>query len=212
MAPPVSRSVWPVFTPRPETSGSSTRRSPARVTCARSRQSTAPAARSTTATARKGSTISAGVMDHPGTSRLFDELARQTGDAEWRAWLCGGGEAVLASGAPERRRRATGTTSDSAAATPGSASSRSACGSGSAIRATWSWRIASRRGSSGKRARTDGPGARGRKRNTASAPSCARRRPATCRALPGWGASCCDCGRSTPVARVKIQLPDSPFP
>ena len=41
----------------------------------------------------------------PGTSRLFDELARQTGDAEWRAWLCGGGEAVLASGAPEQRGR-----------------------------------------------------------------------------------------------------------
>ncbi|HEX2464067.1 MAG TPA: lanthionine synthetase LanC family protein [Thermoanaerobaculia bacterium] len=41
----------------------------------------------------------------PGTSRLFFELARQTGDAEWDAWLRGGGEAVLASGAPEQRSR-----------------------------------------------------------------------------------------------------------
>jgi lantibiotic modifying enzyme len=40
-----------------------------------------------------------------GTARLFDELARQAGDAEWRPWLCGGGEAVLASGAPEQRSR-----------------------------------------------------------------------------------------------------------
>jgi lantibiotic modifying enzyme len=40
-----------------------------------------------------------------GTVRLFDELARQTGDPEWTEWLRGGGEAVLASGAPERRGR-----------------------------------------------------------------------------------------------------------
>jgi lantibiotic modifying enzyme len=41
----------------------------------------------------------------PGTTRLFDELARQTGDPEWQSWLRGGGEAVLASGAPEQRSR-----------------------------------------------------------------------------------------------------------
>jgi lantibiotic modifying enzyme len=41
----------------------------------------------------------------PGTGRLFHELARQTGDAEWTDWLRGGGEALLASGVPERRTR-----------------------------------------------------------------------------------------------------------
>jgi lantibiotic modifying enzyme len=41
----------------------------------------------------------------PGTVRLFDELERQTGDARWGEWVRGLGEAVLASGAPERRSR-----------------------------------------------------------------------------------------------------------
>jgi lantibiotic modifying enzyme len=41
----------------------------------------------------------------PGTARLFQELAEQTGDAEWREWLCGGGEALLKFGVPERRSR-----------------------------------------------------------------------------------------------------------
>src|SRR6185503_7167618 len=41
----------------------------------------------------------------PGTARLWSELERQTGDPEWGAWLRGAGEAMLASGAPERRGR-----------------------------------------------------------------------------------------------------------
>jgi lantibiotic modifying enzyme len=41
----------------------------------------------------------------PGTARLFDELHRQTGDPQWRDWVRGLGEAVLASGAPETRSR-----------------------------------------------------------------------------------------------------------
>jgi lantibiotic modifying enzyme len=41
----------------------------------------------------------------PGTGRLFYELARRTGDAEWTEWLRGGGDALLAFGVPERRSR-----------------------------------------------------------------------------------------------------------
>jgi lantibiotic modifying enzyme len=41
----------------------------------------------------------------PGTGRLFHQLASQTGEAEWTAWLRGGGEALLAFGVPERRSR-----------------------------------------------------------------------------------------------------------
>ena len=139
----------------------------------------------------------------PGTARLFDELERQTGDAEWRAWLCGGGEAVLASGAPEQRSR-------------GYWNNVGQCCGDAAVGefAISLWQrlddpryldLARRVAAWLERQSVREPrrvralmAASGAPR---SAPSCSRRRPATCRARPGWAASCSrlwalDSGRS----------------